>query len=122
MIVWRVMAQSESGEPKVGTSMTTLGVRVRDLHPRLSGMVDPLEGGISVSPEGEEHLPEAARTLLESGKGAIFALDTEALSPRLAYRPDPNDTSHGFIEPVTNMKYEMYQREVQQTGDLWESV
>jgi hypothetical protein len=102
--------------------MTALGVRVRDLHPRLGGLVDPMEGGISVSPEGEKHLPEAAHTLLENGKGVIFALDTEELPRQLTYRPDPDDISHGFIEPASATKYEIYQRAVQATSDLWQSM
>ena len=120
--MWRVMAQAENGEPKVGTSMTALGVRVRDLHPRLSGLVDPLEGGVSVSPEGEEHLPEAAQVLLENERGVKFALDTEDLPRQLFYRPDPDDISHGFIEPESPMKFEIYQRTVQGTSDLWRPV
>lgn len=122
MIVWRVMAQMDEGGPKVGTGMTALGVRVRDLHPRISGLVDPQEGGVSVSPEGEEHLPETARTVLDNGKGIVFVLDTDDLPYQLDYRPDPGNTSHGFIEPASPMKYEIYQRAVQETSDLWQPV
>ena len=102
--------------------MTSLGVRVRDLHPRLSGVVDPLEGGVSVSPEGEEHLPDAAQTVLENGKGIIFSLDTDELPSQLRYRPDPDDASHGFVEPESPMKFEIYQRLVQETSDIWQPV
>lgn len=122
LIVWRVMALSESSEPKVGTSMTTLGVRVRDLHPRLSGLVDPLEGGVSVTPEGHEHLPRAALLQLNRGKGTLFALDTDTLPKELVYRPDPDDDHHGFIEPASPTKFESYQRAVQGTSDLWQPV
>lgn len=114
------MAQTDSTEPKLGTSMTTLGVRVRDLHPRLSGLVDPLEGGVSVSPEGHEHLPRSARMVMESGKGVIFALDTDDLPSQLRYRQDTQ--SHGLIEPASPTKFEIYQRYVQETSDLWQPV
>ena len=122
MIVWRFMAQAENGEPKVGTRMTALGVRVRDLHPRLSGLVDPLEGGVSVSPEGREHLPDTAGLVLDEGRGIVFALDTDSLPRSLNYRPDPDDESHGFIEPASTTKFEVYQRAVKGTGDLWKPV
>ncbi len=112
------MAQTDSTEPKLGTSMTTLGVRVRDLHPRLSGLVDPLEGGVSVSPEG--HVPRTTRAVLENGKGVIFALDTDDLPSQLRYRQDTQ--SHGLIEPASPMKFEIYQRYVQETSDLWQPV
>lgn len=116
------MAQADSGEPKVGMSMPTLGVRVKDLHPRLSGLVDPMDGGVSVSPAGEEHLPQAAQTLLEEQRGIVFALDTDSLPRHLNYRPDLHDRSHGFIEPASTMGFENYQRAVQGTSDLWEPV
>lgn len=122
MIVWRVMAHADDMAPRIGTSMTTLGVRVRDLHPRLSGLVDAQEGGVSVSPEGQEHLPRAALELLKREKGSIFALETDDLPDQLAYRPDSYNASHGFIEPMSPMKFEFYQRAVQETSELWRPV
>lgn len=122
MIVWRVMAQTESPGPKLGASMTTLGARVRDLHPRVDGTVDPREGGVSVSPEGLEHLPRSARIIIDNGRGVAFALETEDLPDHLVFRPDPYEESHGFVEPAYPMKFEVYQRAVQETSELWQPV
>ena len=91
-------------------------------HPRLSGLVDPMEGGVSVSPEGVDHLPEAAQTVLENAKGVIFSLDTDELPSPLRYRRDPDNASHGFIEPESPMKFEIYLRAVQDTSYIWQSV
>ena len=115
------MAQGNygAGQPRVGTSMTTLGVRVRDLHPRIDGTVDPQGGGVSISPQGEENLPRSARTILNNGKGIVFELETDELPDSLTFRADPYDESHGFIEPAYPMKFEAYQRALQDTSGLW---
>lgn len=102
--------------------MTDLGVRAKDLHPRVDGTVDPREGGVSVSPEGEGHLPRAAKTVLAHGKGVVFELETDEIPDHLAYREDPYNKSHGFIEPARPMKFEAYQRAVQETSALWRRV
>lgn len=120
--MWRVMKPTDEEQPTQGTSMTSLGVRARDLHPRLDGTVDPLEGGVSVSPEGEDHLPRSARTVLAKERGVVFELETHELPDILAYREDPNNKSHGFIEPAHPMKFEAYQRAVHETSALWRPV
>lgn len=115
------MAQEDysAGHPRVGTSMTSLGARVRDLHPRVDGTVDPQEGGVSVSPQGEEHLPRSARTILNNERGVVFELETDELPGSLSYRADPYNESHAFIEPAYPMKFEAYQRALQDTSVLW---
>lgn len=120
--MWRVMRLTDEELPQQGTGMTSLGVRVRDLHPRLDGTVDPQEGGVSVSPEGYEHLPRAAAVVLKNKKGVIFMLETENLSKNLTFREDPLNKSHGFIEPTHPMKFEAYQNAVQATSERWQPV
>ena len=115
------MAQENysAGQPRVGTNMTSLGVRVRDLHPRVDGTVDPQGGGVSVSPRGEENLPRSARTVLDNDRGLVFELETDELPGSLSYRSDPYNESHAFIEPAYPMKFEAYQRAIGETSSLW---
>src|SRR5215218_5251109 len=112
------MKMQANGQPEPGMSMRTLGIRARDLHPRLDGTVDPQQGGLSVSPTIET-LPRAANI-----KGdPIFQLDTEHLSDELVYREDPDMSGeHGFIEPAYPMKYEYYQRLLYASSELWAHV
>src|SRR5437762_184390 len=48
--IYRVM-KSEDGRPALGSSATTLGIRIGiDIHPERDGRVGPGNGGMSVSP------------------------------------------------------------------------
>jgi hypothetical protein len=120
--VVRAMRRKFDGTPELGASMRTLGVRVRDLHPRLDGTVDPGHGGLSVSPDPES-LPRATRPegLGGIGKDPIFGLETEYLPDEsLSYRLDPRSPeTHGFIEPAYPMKFEHYQRLIHKTSAHW---
>ncbi len=115
MNVYRRMKTQSDGQPEPGMSMRTLGIRARDLHPRIDGTVDPQQGGLSVSPTIET-LPRAANIKADP----IFELDTNNLSEELAYREDPyKPGEHGFIEPTYPMKYEYYQRLLHRSRELW---
>lgn len=116
------MKSTDEDQPALGTSMTSLGVRVRDLHPRVDGTVDPQEGGASVSVEGYEHLPRSVQVAVNNGKAAVFELETEDLPDHLAFREDPYDKTHVFIEPAHPMKFEAYKQAVQETSALWRRV
>jgi hypothetical protein len=113
--VYRVMEVELDGRPEVSAKMFGLGVRVRDIHPRLDGTVDPKSGGVSVSPTLES-LPRAART-----KDAnAFELETEELPESLLYREDPRQPNrHGFIEPSYAMKFEHFHNLIRLTSELW---
>jgi hypothetical protein len=116
------MRRDPGDTPKVGVRFATLGVRVRDLHPRLDGTVDPGQGGLSVSP-GPESLPRALRPAEWNGIGKypVFELETEELpNESLLYRADPRSPqTHGFIEPGYPMTFEHYQRLIYETSALW---
>lgn len=118
MRVYRRMKMQSDGRPEPGMSMRTLGIRARDLHPRIDGTVDPQQGGLSVSPTIEA-LPRAARIK----EDPLFELDTDHLSDELSYRADPDKPGeHGFIEPAYPMKYEHYQRLLYGSSELWTHV
>ncbi len=115
------MRMGSDGQPEPGMSMRTLGVRVRDIHPRLDGTVDPKQGGLSVSPT-PEGLPRATRPaeIGGVGKDPVFEIETDELPEELSFRKDPNNPDmHGFIEPAYPMKFEHYQRRIRETSALW---
>ncbi len=122
MRVVRAMRRSFGDTPELGAGFRSLGVRVRDLHPRLDGTVDPGRGGLSVSP-GPESLPQSTRPpeLNGIGKDPVFELETEELpNESLRYREDPcSPQTHGFIEPAYPMKFEHYQRLIYETSEHW---
>jgi hypothetical protein len=100
MKVYRIMKVDSVGRPSEGTSMFSLGVRARDIHPRLDGTVDPQTGGVSVSPTVDS-LPRGAKAKREV---VVFELETDELQESLAHREDPhNPNTHGFIEPAYAM-------------------
>lgn len=118
MQVYRMMKPQEDGLPMVDATMFGLGVRVRDIHPRVDGTVDPGTGGVSVSPSVDT-LPRAARAKGER----IFQLETDALPEGLMHREDPlKPDEHGFIEPAYDMRFEHYHKLIRETGGLWSSV
>lgn len=126
MEVYRGMKPApDSSEPRTGMNMTSLGVRVRDLHPRLDGIVDPELGGLSVY-LSIERVPQSVKPEHLGGfarNSEVFVIETNDLPETLAYREDPEKLGeHGFIEPDRPMKFEEYQRTLWATSGLWRSV
>ena len=117
--VYRIMKVGSDGLLAEGTSMLSLGVRVRDIHPRLDGTVDPESGGVSVSPTVDS-LPRGAKA---KGGAVAFELETEELQEGLTHRKDPRSpNTHGFIEPAYAMKFEHFHRLIRETGGVWSPV
>ena len=86
------------------------------------GYVEPLQGGVSVSPPPEENLPPSRlpRVLGGKGKDPLWRLETDDLPDELAYRPDPGaPDTHGFIEPAREISFADYLDAVHGTRADW---
>lgn len=94
-----------------------------DIPVSRSGFVEPLTGGISVSPPPVGNLPPHRRPPHHGGTDRrirIYAIETDGLPPELIARPDPNGPMrHWFIEPVRAMVFGEYQRALHETRRLW---
>lgn len=112
--------------PSVGTSARELGARPDDDIPvDADGYVEPLMGGISVSPFSPERLPPHRRPpeLGGVGKDPVWWLESDRLPEVLRYRPDDADPDgHGTIEPVSRMTFDAYQDALQATRSAWTLV
>jgi hypothetical protein len=130
--VYRVMKRGD-GKPALGASATTLGVRPStDITPDASGYVHPNSGGMSVSPSLralpvfllprrlQALVPGAAgsnsHSVWRMGEGPFVA---GAIAERLQLRPDPQNSSHGFVEPGGGMSLTEYQLALHATQDDW---
>jgi hypothetical protein len=139
--VYRGMRE-ENSVPALGSSSTTLGVRlpdvsqpglVPDITPDASGLVKPGQGGISVSPDIVHLPPHAIPTRLKSryprasgnaririrrlGEGPF---SDGSLSDELSFRVDPKNAGHGFIEPASDMHVNAYLDAIRSTRDQWQ--
>ena len=120
--------------PQIGDTGRTLGARPHpeggpptgDIPVSRTGLVEPLTGGISVSPGSIEHLPPHRRPPAHGGtdrRVRVYAMETDGLPPELRARPDPNGpTRHWFIEPAWMMRFDEYQRALHATRRLWVPV
>jgi len=130
--IYRVMA-AEGNLPMLGQTATTLGVRVPgDIAPDAAGHVRPGTGGMSVSPAVADlpphRIPRRLRHLAPdaAGKDAHFvwsmgegAFVFSPVDIGLQLRPDPNNRSHGFVEPDQTMLLENYQSALHATQSRW---
>jgi hypothetical protein len=131
--VFRAMRE-ENGQPKLGASSSTLGVRLpphvpADLPVAATGDVDPGTGGMSVSPSAQA-LPYFLLERVDRGQvGAtgmrVWSLgsgpfEPGPLTPQLALRPDPANKDHGFVEPLCRMPAADYQAAIAATRCLWQ--
>jgi len=114
------------GQPVVGPTARELGARRDDDIPvDEQGWVQPLTGGISVSPHSYERLPLHRRPpeLGGNGKDPVWSLETTDLPPDLRYRPDDEESPvHGTIEPGSRMTFDGYQAALQATRSHWRLV
>ncbi len=124
--LFRGIKESGRGGPESGESARTLGVRPGiDVPARTpDGLVEPGQGGLSVSPGTPLNLPSHRRPPGFGGVGRdpIWVLPAEDLGPDLSYRPDPVDSGHGFVEPARPMTLGDYQLALSRTRDLWRKV
>ncbi len=124
--LFRGIKESARGGPEVGESARTLGVRPGIDVPSTArgGLVQPGEGGMSVSPGTPMDLPSHRRPPAFGGVGRdpVWVLSVESLGPDLGYRPGPAEPRHGFVEPARPMTLGEYQDALTQTRDLWRKV
>jgi hypothetical protein len=101
------MKKAADDTPETGESARKLGARPEiDIPLDYAGDVEPGVGGMSVSPDSPENLPRHRRPPEYGGTGLdpVWMMDSEDLSERLVFRPDPGDPHrHGFVEPETRM-------------------
>jgi hypothetical protein len=120
------MKETHAGLPEVGESARALGVRPGIDVPatNLHDLVNPGEGGLSVSPDDPLNLPTFRRppNFQGTGKDPLWSIRDADLRPDLRYRPDPNKAGHGFVEVARPMTLREYQLAVARTQQLWRKV
>jgi hypothetical protein len=74
-----------------------------------------------VAPDDPGNLPPLRRPpiLGGSGKDPAREIDTYDLGPDLQFRPDPDNTGHGFIEPARPMALAEYEQALAVTREKW---
>ena len=116
--IFRGMTE-EKGEPKVGDSARTLGVRPNiDIPVDTNGNVHPNTGGVSVSPSPQDLPPH--RKPIEfggTGKDPVWKLDVADLGNDLQYVPDK--PGHGTIQPKQSMPLSKYQAALANLKSKW---
>lgn len=114
------------GSPVIGESARTLGARQGiDIESREGMLVQPVSGGMSVSPGSAENLPRHRRPPEWGGTGLdpVWAISSSELDIQLVYRPDPDRPHvHGFIEPASPMTFAEYQAALAETRPRWNLV
>ena len=122
----RAMREDANGVPEVGPNARALGIRPGiDIPAALPHeIVQPGQGGLSVSPDDPMNLPYFRRppAFQGTGKDPVWEIDLIALGPDLSYRPDPAHRSHGFIEPTRPMMLDEYHQALVKTRNSWEKV
>jgi hypothetical protein len=120
------MQRDDDGYPVVGESARRLGVRPEiDVEPDADSIVQPVRGGMSVSPGHPENLPRHRKPPEWGGTGLdqVWEISEEELGDRLVYRPDPDQPDvHGFIEPNRPMTFAEYQDALAGTRLKWRLV
>jgi hypothetical protein len=124
--LFRAFKTQPNGQPLCGAAGSMLGVRPGvDITPDGSGQVQPVTGGMSVTPGDPVYLPPFLRPASLGGHGTlpVFALDSNALGEKLTYRPDPaKPTKHGFVEPAIAMLLTAYSAALAETAAAWKVV
>lgn len=111
--------------PATGARARSLGVRPEtDIVVDTDGLVRPGAGGMSVSPETPMNLPpfRLPRSFGGTGKDPVWAISQEHLGTHLVYRPDPENETHGFIEPAGVTTFEQFQEALHETRKFWRCV
>jgi hypothetical protein len=120
------MREHASGFPEIGPNARALGVRPGIDLPAILPyeIVQPGQGGLSVSPDDPMKLPyfRRPRGFQGTGKDPVWAINAAQLGPDLSYRPDPSHPGHGFIEPIRSMTLDEYQGALVRTISFWEEV
>ena len=126
-LVYRSMRQDADGLPVMESNGRGLGIRpgIDVAASNDHDLVQPGEGGISISPGDPLHLPRHRRppALQGTGKDPVWVLDIDTLDPELSFRPDrTNSAHHGFLEPAHLVTLVQYQQGIARTRTSWTKV
>lgn len=115
--LYRAMALSEDGQPVVGPG--DLGVRPNDLQPDEQGLAQPLQGGMSVTPDDPMLMPIFRRppSLYGTSKRPVWEMPDSEVTKPLALRFD--SPTHGLVEPWTSVPFEEYLDDLESTRPSW---
>jgi len=117
--------EEREGTPIIGESARSLGARrYKDTPVDDAGLVRPGLGGMSVSPDDPLNLPthRLPPEFGGTGKDPVWAINEYNLGEKLSYRPDPDNPTHGFVEPAGVMSFDDYQQAIHETQDQWNRV
>ncbi|WP_133126384.1 hypothetical protein [Vibrio cyclitrophicus] len=129
--LYRDMEEAEDGLPVIGHVSKHLGVRIQgvsvgkddafDIETDCNGDTHPDTGGVSVTPPCiNKNLRPMSLTRLMRKRTVLWEIDESELNHfGLKYRQDPDDQSHGFIEPANKMAAQELVSRVQKTRDSW---
>ncbi len=118
--IYRCMRPDAVGAPKIGASLSTLGVRPgKDIPVAADGSVDPQTGGMSVTPDDPDAMPFdlLPRSRGGDGRHPMFSLVVADLPETLVARRDKPD--HANVEPATRQSFAAYNGDVQSTQGRW---
>jgi hypothetical protein len=118
------MKSAPDGLPECGPSRRQLGARAPGDVALENGDVLPRTGGMSVSPDRAENLPQHRRPpqFGGTGKDGVYVIRSPAMGQNVIYRPDPSDLKHGFVEPAQRQSMASYQQELCLTRKDWISA
>jgi hypothetical protein len=120
-LLYRSMKSAPDGLPECGPSRRQLGAKVPEDIDVENGNVLPVTGGMSVSPDRAENLPQHRRPpqFGGTGKDGVSVIRSSAMGQNLIYRPDPRDVEHGFVEPAQKQSLDHYQQALCLTRKDW---
>ncbi|MBT3327542.1 MAG: hypothetical protein HN396_15010 [Gemmatimonadales bacterium] len=119
-VIYRPMRRAKDGKPELGASLATLGVRPdKDVPMDDDGYVEPLSGGMSVTPDRLEDVPPSLLPRKYGGEGrhTLFLLLVSMLPPQLRARIDK--PRHANVEPTQRCLFVDYNGRVQGTRLDW---
>lgn len=120
------MKKAPDGKPLCGSSANELGMRLGvDIKPDQAGLVSPLSGGLSATPDDPKLLPPHVRPASLGGRGRlpVYKLDVANLHDDLAARRDPkHPRKHALIEPAKTMTLSALQSLLCNGRGSWEMV
>lgn len=118
--IYRCVRLEPEGLPELGASLATLGVRPRkDIPVRPDGTVEPVKGGMSVTPDDPNAMPFdlLPRSRGGDGRHPIFEFQVAQFPATLTARKDAPD--HANVEPTAVMQFNAYNSDVQGTRPNW---
>lgn len=118
--IYRCMRPDPNSLPELGASLATLGVRPgKDIPLRADGTVEPLKGGMSVTPDDPDAMPFdlLPRSRGGDGRHPMFEFRVAQFPATLTARKDAPD--HANVEPTAVMQFDAYNADVQGTRPKW---